>query len=101
MKKILRNLVLFITLVIICIIILNQLCVPIITNRKAILALDYCKKHNLNTDYCIFVDFSKHPGKKRYCIYNFNTNKIEYSSVCANGLNKNGIVDGKTWELLL
>ena len=67
----------------------NLLYTPDISNKRVIEALEFCKKHNLNTNYCVFVDFSKHAGKKRYVIYNLNTRKVEYSSVCANGLNRN------------
>lgn len=91
-KKIIRfvvTLATFIVFAITCIFIYNQICLPVIPSRRAVIALDFCKKHNLNTDYCVFVDFSKHPGKRRYVIYNLNTREIEYSSVCANGLNKN------------
>ena len=91
-KKIIRfvvTLATFIVFAITCIFIYNQICLPVIPSRRAVIALDFCKKHNLNMDYCVFVDFSKHAGKRRYVIYNLNTREIEYSSVCANGLNKN------------
>ena len=78
-----------IIIVIIGILIYNNICIPIIPNKKVVIALEFCKKHNLNTDYCIFVDFSKHPGRKRYIIYNISDRKVEYSSICVNGLNKN------------
>lgn len=89
MKKIIKGIVVFVFLVITGILMYNNICIPVISNRKALTALEFCKKNNLNTDYCIFVDFSKHPGKKRYVIYNLKEKKIEYSSVCANGLNRN------------
>ena len=72
-----------------CLLIFNYIYTPDISNKRVTEALNYCKSHNLNTNYCVFVDFSKHAGKKRYVIYNLNTRKAEYSSVCANGLNKN------------
>lgn len=89
MKKIL---IIFVTLIVLAIaglLAYNLLYSPDISNKRATEALDYCKSHNLNTNYCVFVDFSKHAGKKRYVIYNLNTRKAEYSSVCANGLNRN------------
>ena len=89
MKKILKGFITFICLIIIGLLIYNQICLPIIPNKKIINSLNFCKKNNLNTDYCIFVDFSKHPGSKRYIIYDLNNRKIICSSVCANGLNKN------------
>ena len=72
-----------------CLLILNYIYTPDISNKRVTEALNYCKSHNLNTNYCVFVDFSKHAGKKRYVLYNLNTRKVEYSSVCANGLNRN------------
>lgn len=89
MKKIIKRILVFIIFIVTCIFIYNQICLPIIPNKRIVEALNFCKVHNLSTDYCIFVDFSKNPGKKRYVIYNLNTRKIEYASVCANGLNKN------------
>jgi len=91
-KKTIRfaiTLPILIVLAIICLLIYNYRYTPDISKQKADMALEFCKKHNLNTDYCIFVDFSKHAGKKRYVIYNLNTREVEYTSVCANGLNKN------------
>lgn len=91
-KKIIRfviTLSILIVLAIVCLLIYNYIYTPDIPNKKVDIASDFCKKNNLNTNYCVFVDFSKHAGKKRYVIYNLNTRKVEYSSVCANGLNRN------------
>lgn len=41
----------------------------------AMQALDYCKKNNLNTNYCILVDFSRHSGKNRMFVYDFKNKK--------------------------
>ena len=89
MKKILIIVVTLIVLAIAGLLTYNLLYTPDISNKRATEALEYCKSHNLNTNYCVFVDFSKHAGKKRYVIYNLNTRKAGYSSVCANGLNRN------------
>ena len=78
-----------IVLAVASLLIYNYIYSPDISNKRVTEALEYCKSHNLNTNYCVFVDFSKHAGKKRYVIYNLNTRKAEYSSVCANGLNRN------------
>ena len=67
----------------------NLLYTPSISNWRVAEALEFCKKHNLNTDYCVFVDFSKHAGKKRYVLYDLNDREVVCSSVCANGLNRN------------
>jgi len=93
MKKKIKQITIILPLLIIlavaCLLIYNYIYTPDISHRKVEIALEFCKKHNLNTDYCVFVDFSMHAGKKRYAIYNYNSRKVEYSSVCANGLNKN------------
>ena len=89
MKKILIIVLTLTVLAIVGLLTYNLLYTPDISNKRVTEALKYCKSHNLNTNYCVFVDFSKHAGKKRYVIYNLNTRKVEYSSVCANGLNRN------------
>ena len=89
MKKILIIVVTPIVLAIAGLLIYNLLYTPSISNWRATEALEFCKKHNLNTDYCVFVDFSKHAGKKRYVLYNLNDREVVCSSVCGNGLNRN------------
>jgi hypothetical protein len=89
MKKAVKIIGIVLSIVITGILVYNQLCLPIITDKRAIIALEFCKKHNLNTDYCVFVDFSKHAGKKRYVLYDLNDREVVCSSVCANGLNRN------------
>ena len=89
MKKILKITVVLIVLTITGLLAYNYLYSPDVSAKRAYIALEYCKKHGLNTNYCIFVDFSKHAGKRRYVIYNLKTRKAEYSSVCANGLKRN------------
>lgn len=86
-----KILIFFVTLMVLAIaglLTYNLLFTPSVSNWRVAEALEFCKKHNLNTDYCVFVDFSKHAGKKRYVLYNLNTREVEYSSVCANGLNR-------------
>lgn len=48
-------------------------------------ALKYCKANGLRTDYCILVDFSVHPGKNRFFIWDFNKQEIVYSNICEHG----------------
>ena len=91
-KKIKRFVITLATLIVLtlaCLLIYNYIYTPDVSYKKVNEALEFCKKHNLNTEYCIFVDFSEHAGKKRYIIYNLNDREIEYSSVCASGLNRN------------
>ena len=89
MKKILVIVVTIIVLAIAGLFTYNLLYTPSISNWRVAEALEFCKKHNLNTDYCVFVDFSKHAGKKRYVLYDLNDREVVCSSVCANGLNRN------------
>ena len=89
MKKILIIVATLTVLAIAGLLTYNLLYTPSISNWRVVEALDFCKKHNMNTDYCVFVDFSKHAGKKRYVLYNLNDREVVCSSVCANGLNRN------------
>ena len=89
MKKILIIVLTLTVLAIVGLLTYNLLYTPDISNKRVTEALKFCKNNKLNTNYCVFVDFSKHAGKKRYVLYNLNTRKVEYSSVCANGLNRN------------
>ncbi|MRJ08780.1 peptidase [Ornithobacterium rhinotracheale] len=48
-------------------------------------ALDYCKKNDLNTNYCILVDFSQHSGKNRMFVYDFNKKDVIYKGIAVHG----------------
>ena len=89
MKKILIIVLTLTVLAIVGLLTYNLLYTPDISNKRVTEALKFGRNNKLNTNYCVFVDFSNHAGKKRYVIYNLNTRKVEYSSVCANGLNRN------------
>lgn len=56
--------------------------------EKARLALEYCKKGKMNTDFCILVDFSLHSGKQRFFVWDFTTDTIIHQSLCAHGYGK-------------
>lgn len=56
--------------------------------EKAIEALDFCKKNNYNTEYCILIDMKIHSGKNRMFLWNFKTNSIERQALCAHGCGK-------------
>lgn len=60
---------------------------------KADSALIFCKSKNLNTDYCFLVDFSIPSGRYRFFLWDFKTNSIKLSSLCAHGYGKNSTVD--------
>jgi hypothetical protein len=88
-KRIFIILPILVVLAVACLLIYNYIYTPDISRKKIDIALEFCKKHHLNTDYCVFVDFSINAGKKRYVLYNLNTREVEYGSACANGLNRN------------
>ena len=48
-------------------------------------ALTYSKQHNFSTDYCFLVDFDIHSGKERFFVWDFNQDKVIYSTICAHG----------------
>lgn len=52
-------------------------------------AYSYCKRNGYSTEYCIFVDFSKHSGLDRFYIYDFKKGEIIHKSLCAQGLGVN------------
>ena len=85
MKKVLIGLVCVFVLVYIAGLIFH----PSISEERINEALRFCKKNNLNTDYAVFVDFSKHSGLERYMIYSFSQQKVIYRCLCATGLSKN------------
>lgn len=60
-----------------------------VDNQRIQDAKEFCSKHNLNSDICIFVDFSKPRILKRLYIYDLKNNKIIHSSLCPTGLAKN------------
>jgi hypothetical protein len=60
--------------------------------------LEYCNQNGYSEDYCIFVDFSKPSGIKRFCIYDFNQNKIISKSLCANGRGVENNIFNKTFS---
>lgn len=62
---------------------------PSISDGRIDEALAFCKKNDLNTEYVVFVDFSKHSGRERYMIYSFSKHKVISRCLCASGLNKN------------
>ena len=49
---------------------------------------NYCKVNNYNTEYYIYVDFSKSSASNRFCVYSFSEHKVILSCKCASGKNK-------------
>lgn len=53
--------------------------------NKAKEALEYCKKQQMNTNYCILIDMNIHSGRNRLFLWDFKANKIVLSSLCSHG----------------
>lgn len=58
---------------------------PISITEKAAEAEQYCKDHNLNTKFCILVDFSMHSGKKRMFVYEFTKDAVMLKGMVSHG----------------
>lgn len=56
--------------------------------EKAKEAAIFCKENNFNTDFCILIDMKIHSGKHRMFVWNFVTNEIDRSALCAHGVGK-------------
>lgn len=61
---------------------------PSISNSRIENVKEYCKRHNMNTNIAVFVDFDIHSGKQRFMVYDFNKKKIILASLCAHGCGK-------------
>jgi hypothetical protein len=61
--------------------------------KKATEAKAFCKKNNMNTEYCFLIDFSIHSGKNRFFIYNFKTNTVVKSGLACHGIGKNSTTE--------
>lgn len=55
---------------------------------KADTAMRYSKTKNMNTDYCILIDFSIHSGKNRLFVWDFANDTIKYSGLCCHGMGR-------------
>lgn len=54
------------------------------TNKNAE-AQKYCEDNNFNEDYYFLLDFSLHPGKNRFFIYDFKSKKIVNKNLVTHG----------------
>ena len=45
----------------------------------------FVKANGYNRDFCIFVDFSKYSGSRRFLLYDLKNNRIIHSCRCAHG----------------
>lgn len=63
--------------------------IPKRLSEKALEAKDFCKKNNMNTDFCFLIDLSIHSGKNRFYLYDLETKKIIASGLVCHGIGKN------------
>ncbi len=59
-----------------------------ITSPKIQEALSFCKKNDMDTSTCIFVDMSVHSGKNRLFVYDFQKKEIILEGLCSHGVGK-------------
>ena len=55
---------------------------------KADTAKTYAQEKGLDLSHAFLIDFSLHSGKHRLFIWNFDTDSVEFSSLCAHGIGK-------------
>lgn len=55
------------------------------TKIKAKEALDFCKKQNFNSDFCILIDMSLHSGVNRFIVWDFKKDTISNSFLVGHG----------------
>ncbi len=58
-------------------------------SQKGAEAQTFCKKNNLNTDFCFLIDLSIHSGKNRFYVYDLSTKKVIASGLVCHGIGKN------------
>lgn len=61
-------------------------------------ALDFCKNKKYNTSYYFLLDLSIHPGKNRFFIYDFNSNKITDKNLVTHGSCDQFETNDDKWE---
>ena len=59
------------------------------TKKKAQEALDFCRRKNMNYDFCILIDMSLHSGVNRFVIWDFTKGKISGQYLVGHGCGKN------------
>tara|TARA_R110000850_G_scaffold192373_3_gene319255 strand:- start:127 stop:684 length:558 start_codon:yes stop_codon:yes gene_type:complete len=52
---------------------------------KAHEALRYCEQNDMNTEFCLLVDMSRHSGKNRLFVYQFANDSILSAGLCSHG----------------
>ena len=54
-------------------------------NAKASEALQFCKKHQLDTTFCILIDMKIHSGKSRFFVFDLQQNKVIRQGLVSHG----------------
>jgi hypothetical protein len=58
-------------------------------SKKVTEAQFFCKKNNMNSDFCFLMDLSEHSGKNRFYIYDFRTGSVRSNGLVCHGTGKN------------
>ena len=53
--------------------------------NKALVAKKYCVENDFNTEFCILIDMSIHSGKKRFFVWDFESNSASKSYMVSHG----------------
>lgn len=59
------------------------------TRLKAEEAFNYCQSKNMNEDICILIDMSIHSGRKRFFLWDFKKDTIQYDFLVSHGCGEN------------
>ncbi len=57
--------------------------------KKAEEALQFCRKQNFSTDFCLLIDMSLHSGLKRFFVWDFKKNKVMGKYLVGHGCGNN------------
>ena len=58
-------------------------------SQKTNEALEYCRQHDMNSDFCFLMDLSQHSGKNRFFVYSFKTKTVIAQGLVCHGTGKN------------
>lgn len=58
---------------------------PCADSGRVSIALEYCKKNNMNTRIILLCDFSQPSGTRRFMVYDTKKKKVILSSLCEQG----------------
>jgi len=86
-KKVIRTIII-VTLLVLLQQIYNYHYCPIIRETKLCEAIKFAENNNMNERYFMFVDFSEHSGRSRFCLYDNKNKTVVLKGLCAHGCGK-------------